>query len=72
MSKTPNIDALIPVLYLKGVSTNDFPDGRQAILGGNAAGLSPSTITRLKKVWQDEYEKWENGVSRAISGMCSG
>ncbi len=58
MRKTPNIEALIPILYLKGVSTNDFPDALQAILGEDAAGLSPSTITRLKKVWREEYEEW--------------
>ena len=47
-----------PILYLKGVSTNDFADALRAILGENAAGLSPTTITRLKGVWREEYEEW--------------
>lgn len=58
MRRTPSIEALIPVLYLKGVSTNDFPEALAAILGEDAAGLSPSTITRLKNVWQDEHLEW--------------
>ena len=58
MRRTPNIEALIPVLYLKGVSTNDFPDALAAILGPDAAGLSPTTITRLKQVWKEEYDEW--------------
>ncbi len=62
MRRTPIIEALLPILYLKGVSTNDFPEALQAILGEDAAGLSPSTISRLKMVWQDEYEEW-NGRS---------
>ena len=62
MRRTPSIEALLPILYLKGVSTNDFPEALQAILGEDAAGLSPSTISRLKIVWQDEYEEW-NGRS---------
>ena len=65
MRKAPSIEALLPVLYLKGISTNDFPDALEAILGEGAAGLSPSTICRLKRVWQEEYEEW-NG--RDLSG----
>ncbi|MFP4029303.1 MAG: IS256 family transposase [Candidatus Brocadiia bacterium] len=60
MRKAPSIEALLPVLYLKGISTNDFPDALQAILGEGAAGLSPSTICRLKRVWQEEYEEWNS------------
>lgn len=58
MRRFPSIEALIPVLYLKGVSTNDFSEALEAILGENAAGLSASTIVRLKKSWEDEYEEW--------------
>jgi len=58
MRRSPSIEALIPLLYLKGISTNDFPEALKAILGEQAAGLSPSTITRLKSVWEAEYEKW--------------
>ena len=46
--RAPTIDALIPLLYLKGISTNDFPTALSAILGPEAKGLSSSTIVRLK------------------------
>jgi putative transposase len=58
MRRTPSVEALIPLLYLKGISTNDFPDALSAILGPNAAGLSPTTVTRLKEVWQKEHAEW--------------
>ncbi len=58
MRRTPSIEALIPMLYLKGVSTNDFPDALGAILGPDAAGLSATTVTRLKQVWEVEYQEW--------------
>ena len=58
MRRTPCVEALIPVLYLKGISTNDFPEALCAILGPNAAGLSASTVSRLKDVWQREHEEW--------------
>ena len=44
MRRTPALEALIPLLYLKGISTNDFPEALAAILGPDAVGLSPSTI----------------------------
>lgn len=65
MRRTPSLEALIPLLYLKGISTNDFPEALSAILGPDAAGLSPSTITRLKEVWQKEHEEW---ARRDLSG----
>lgn len=57
--RTPSLEALIPTLYLKGVSTNDFPEALCAILGEGAKGLSASTIVRLKEVWEKEYETWQ-------------
>jgi len=54
----PSLDNLIPVLYLKGVSTGDFTDALGAILGDNAKGLSANTIVRLKKQWEEEYQTW--------------
>ena len=65
MRRTPSIEALIPVLYLKGVSTNAFPEALAAILGPDAAGLSATTVTRLKQVWEEEYEEWAH---RDLSG----
>lgn len=60
MRKAPSIEALLPVLYLKGISTNDFPEALEAILGEDADGLSPNTICRLKRSWQSEYEEWNH------------
>jgi len=56
---------MIPWLYLKGISTNDFPEALQSLLGNDAKGLSPSTITRLKSVWEDEYDAWN---TRSLAG----
>jgi putative transposase len=58
LRKIPSIDNLLPVLYLKGLSTNSFQDALSSILGEGAKGLSASNIVRLKKVWEDEYEIW--------------
>jgi putative transposase len=58
MRRVPSIEALLSVLYLKGVSTNAFPEALKAILGENAGGLSPGTIVRLKRLWEEEYTAW--------------
>ena len=49
---------LIPILYLKGLSTGDFEGALAALLGKDAPGLSASTIARLKEVWLDEHAHW--------------
>jgi len=58
LRRVPSVDALIPVLYLKGISTGDFTEALAAILGPNAAGLSATNIVRLKEGWQEDYEAW--------------
>jgi len=58
MRRVPALDNLIPVLYLKGISTGDFTDALSAILGENAKGLSASTVVRLKRQWEQEYKDW--------------
>lgn len=58
LRRMPSIDNLIPALYLKGISTNDFPTALSAILGEGAKGLSSANIVRLKKSWEDDYNKW--------------
>ena len=58
LKRIPSIDNLIPLLYLKGISTNDFPTALSAILGDGAKGLSPANIVRLKKGWEDDYKEW--------------
>ena len=49
MRRSPSLDALIPALYLRGVSTGDFQEALEAILGEGAAGLSVANIVRLKE-----------------------
>jgi len=58
LRRTPTLEGALATLYLKGISTNDFPAALEAILGQGASGLSASTITRLKGVWEKEYEAW--------------
>jgi len=58
MRRSPSIEALIPLLYLKGVSSNDLGEALTAILGEGARGLSPATLTRLKAAWEVEYREW--------------
>lgn len=58
LRKTKAIEELIPWLYLKGVSTGDFGEALQTLVGQQAAGLSATTITRLMTAWQEEYAAW--------------
>jgi len=58
MRRTPSIDALIPVLYLKGISTGDFSHVLSNILGEGASGLSATNIVRLKRIWEQNYQEW--------------
>lgn len=60
MRKIPSIDNLIPVLYLKGLSTNGFGDALTSILGEGAKGLSAANIVRLKNSWEDDFHQWES------------
>jgi putative transposase len=57
--RSKSLEALLPILYLKGVSTGDFAEALMALLGKDAPGLSASTIARLKEVWSDEHARWE-------------
>jgi transposase-like protein len=58
MRRSKSIETLLPVLYLKGISTGDFSEALAALLGKDAAGLSASAIGRLKDGWQDEHAAW--------------
>ena len=60
LRKTKALEELIPWLYLKGVSTGDFAEALQALVGPQAAGLSATTITRLMTAWQDEHQAWSH------------
>jgi transposase-like protein len=57
--RTPSLDALLPVLYLRGVSAGDFQEALAALLGKDAPNLSPSVIARLKGEWEAEYARWQ-------------
>ena len=57
--RTRSLDALLPVLYLRGVSTGDFQEALTALLGKDASNLSPSVVSRLTAEWQAEYARWQ-------------
>lgn len=65
LRRTANINELIPVLYLKGISTGDFTEALSALLGKDVIGLSAENIVRLKKIWEKEYYLWNK---RDLSG----
>ena len=56
--RSRSLEVLIPVLYLKGISTGDFEEALAALLGKDTGGLSASTIGRLKDAWSDEHVRW--------------
>jgi len=64
LRKTKAMEELIPWLYLKGISTSDFPEAL-ACLGHDGSGLSPTTIVRLKEIWQGQYEDFSR---RSLKG----
>ena len=56
--RSVSLDALLPVLYLKGISTGDFQEALSALLGADAPNLSPSVLARLTAGWQADYDTW--------------
>jgi putative transposase len=58
--KTPSLEAAIPWLYLKGVSSGEMEDALKVLVGPQAQGLSSSTVSRLKQVWAEEYREWND------------
>jgi putative transposase len=65
LRKTRSVAELIPWLYLKGLSTGDFSEALAALLGPDAKGLSATTVTRLKGLWEQEYHDWSK---RSLAG----
>jgi transposase-like protein len=57
--RTKSLDALLPVLYLRGISSGDMQEALTALLGKDAPNLSPAVLARLKTGWQEEYERWK-------------
>jgi putative transposase len=58
LRRIPSVDNLIPILYLKGVSSGDMSEALVSILGPGAAGLSATNIVRLKALWEQDYQRW--------------
>lgn len=58
MRRSPKVAEVLPILYLRGLSTGDFQEALPALLGEDAAGLSPSAISRLIGVWEEEYRSF--------------
>ena len=65
LRKTKSIEELIPWLYLKGISTGDFSEALKALVGPDCPGLSATTVTRLKSVWEQEFQEWSK---RSLEG----
>lgn len=65
LRKSKSVEELIPWLYLKGISTGDFSEALQALIGPDAAGFSPNVVVRLKEQWSQEYNAW---CQRDLSG----
>ena len=64
LRKSPKVESLLPVLYLKGLSTGDFKSTLVEFLGQGTMGLSPASIVKLKQVWEEEFDLW---CKRAIT-----
>jgi len=60
MRRSPKVTEVLPILYLRGLSTGDFREALPTLLGKDASGLSPTTITRLTNEWEKEYEQYRN------------
>jgi transposase-like protein len=54
------VDAVLPVLYLRGISSGDLQEALAALVGPNAPALSPQVLSRLKAAWKDEHDRWQN------------
>ena len=55
--KTRSLEAALPWLYLKGVSSGEMGEALRVLVGPEAQGLSPSTVSRLKQIWAEEYRR---------------
>jgi len=59
--KTQSLEAALPWLYLKGISTGEMGAALEVLVGPEAKGLSASTVSRLKRIWAEEYQAWRKG-----------
>lgn len=65
LRRSASMQELLPILYLKGISTNDFADVLSPILGENAKNISAGVVSKLKSEWMPEYNNWSK---RNLSG----
>ena len=65
LRRSGDMNELLPILYLKGISTGDFRESLTPIVGSQAKGLSQGVVSRLKAKWEDEYKNW---LQRDLSG----
>jgi transposase-like protein len=77
--KTRSLEAALPWLYLKGISTGEMQAALETLVGPEAKGLSASTVARLKQTWRGEYDTWrqrrvdnEQWVYIWVDGIYSG
>jgi len=66
MRRAPKVTEVLPILYLRGLSTGDFQAALPVLLGEEAGGLSPTTITRLTASWEAEYHAWRRRDLRDV------
>lgn len=66
MRQAPKVTEVLPILYLRGLSTGDFQPALSVLLGDAAAGLSPTAITRLTASWETEYHAWRRRDLREV------
>jgi putative transposase len=72
MRRSPKVAEVLPILYLRGLSTGDFRPALEGLLGEDAAGLSPTNIARLTTCWEKEYRPFASVTSRGASMSTSG
>ena len=73
--RSPKVGEVIPILYLRGLSTGDFKPALEGLLGEDAAGLSPTTIARMCKEWEEHHDRFSKrhlGFSRYAYLFCDG
>jgi transposase-like protein len=71
--RSPKVGEVIPILYLRGLSTGDFKRALEQLLGEHAAGLSPTTLSRMCEEWEEHHDRFRKrhlGFSRYMP-TCS-
>jgi putative transposase len=66
--RSKSLEVLIPILYLKGISTGEFEEALAVLLGKDAGGQSASTVARLKDAWSEERVRWSNIIGATPEG----